>query len=471
MAHNKFTLAVKILSNNQKKDLMAFMQMPSNHLSNRDQELFQHFLNFDLKKAENVDETFWEAFLEESEKKNKNKIKSRLLRTLERYLSLCSLEEAEAPLAPTMLAIKYMESGLRKNGKFWIKKVRAILDSNVEKTLDNELIRFWLSELEVNATKDKRVKTSKIREMEEAIQAFYHINRLRLFCEKLNRSGIIDNDQELDQIRDQIKPDESSKESVLYYHISKMLVEKDVASYEYVRYFLREHHDFFSKKYSKEIYEYLLNFCIRKVNQGEKYYAKTYLDIIDFLEKEDMLLDMGKLGAPRFKNCVVASIIAGDLLWINQFTERYKNKNFLEESDQIKRKPFLDFNQALLELYAGNLEESRDLLTAFKHSNMYLKDIYYKIACDKLLLRIYFQNDEFHLIESQVDGIRKYIKINKKLTDSRKAPHLLFLSCLSKLRSMKTLDIEALKNKLLILDYNWLNNRVIKQGATIMEVG
>lgn len=466
MSQSKLTLAVKMLDSNQKKDLLAFMHMPSNKLSDRDKELFSSFLNIDLEKLENV-EAFWDTSLVEKEKKNRNQLKNRLLGTLERYLSLHALETVPT-IASTMVARKYMESGLWKHGKFWIKKIRSILDSRVDRSLDNHLIHFWLTELEVNATKNNRVKTSKLLEMDQSIREYYQINRIRLHCEGLNRKGILELDQDMDKILEQISPENSSEESMLYYHISKMLFEKDVESYEFIRHFLSKEKAFFSKKYRKEIYEYLMNFCIRKINHGEKYYAEIYLELIGVLKEEGLLLDMGKLGIPRFKNCVVACIIADKPGWMDQFTAEYTN--LLEESNRFNREPFLNFNRALIELHRGNLKKSWELLDAFKQSGMYLKDVYYKIACDKLLLKIYYQKGENRLIKSQVGGIKKYIKINGKIKKGRQKPHLLFINCLQKLQNGEIFDLETLKNDLLILDYNWLKNVLIQQGATFVNI-
>ena len=96
---------------------------------------------------------------------------------------------------------------------------------------------------------------------------------------------------------------------------------------------------------------------------------------------------------------------------------------------------------------------------------MYSKDIYHKIACDKLLLKIDFELRDFEFLGRDANRISRYIDKHPTLPRSRKAPHLQFIQYFKALIKEAPFDLETNKGKLLILDYKWLKKHQGQQGA------
>ena len=95
---------------------------------------------------------------------------------------------------------------------------------------------------------------------------------------------------------------------------------------------------------------------------------------------------------------------------------------------------------------------------------MYLKDIYYKIACDKLLVKLYYEKNEKEAILNKIENNKGFIRKQKKLSDRRKQLHLAFLKVLQQLVKNKKIELEKVKGEILIPDYLWLS-KVVKRDS------
>lgn len=243
-----------------------------------------------------------------------------------------------------------------KNGSFWLNKASALLDQKKDRSLSHELYRFWIAEHKVNTQKTKRARDEYIGLMEQSLDDFYYINRLRLYCEKINRQKITEIDHGVEKLLGTPNIVWSVKEKRLYYQLVKLLTEQDVQAYLYIDEFVKNHQNYFAKKYLREFIEYLMNFCIRKVNQHNKEYARDYLNLIELLQKENLLLQGGELSLSRFRNTMAAGIVAENLDWVKSFVNNYKNAIGLDR--KTNKKTFLKFYRGLIALYSGDLTNS-----------------------------------------------------------------------------------------------------------------
>ncbi|MCB0564408.1 MAG: hypothetical protein KDD01_08545 [Phaeodactylibacter sp.] len=450
--HSKLYQAVFILSKNQKNDLLAFMKMPSNGLSEHDQQMMKAFLNkMDIFRDGAREEAFWEKQLKDTRTQKKH-VMNRLLKALERYLALNALEQ-NAPLYYTLLAAFYSEKGIGKNAAFCIRKARKLVNAPKNRNLEEGLIEYRLYELEAHQARNKREPSRNLEFMETALKRFYCVHQMRILGEQANRQHIIrENHDALAATAQYCQGD--TEELIVYRWLFIMVNDNDRTAYQQLNTFMQKNEDFFSSKFQKEIIEALMNFCVRYVNMGEKQYAEDYLTFIELLDKKGLLLEGGLLPIHRFPNCLLIAILLGRLEWARAFFAKYGSK--LLAPKEFKRQPFLDFYQAIIELYDGHPQTGMKLLGRFQTSDMYLKDAYYKIASDKMLLMFFYQQEDFSPILARIDSLKKYIWENIKLAPSRKAPHLAFLKILRQLANHKQVAWVTQKDQLFPMDYLWL---------------
>lgn len=452
MANSKFYNTATILDEDQVKDLLHFMRLPSNLLSDRDQQIMSDF--FEKLQDEEVynEEAVWQTITQEGDNSMKQ-MKSRLLKTLERYLIFHAVDRAPA-LKNVILSEVYVENLKLKNASSAINKATKLVETLQNRDLRNELYKFWLFELEVNSLRDERRTMDQIDQMEAALKEFFAIHSMRLLCEKVNRRNIIQEFQDLPQAADQILEMGKSTELKIYHQVFKMLVSKDRAAFEYIRNFLDENEQFFAPKFLKELLEYLTNFCIENINSGDPNFAKTYLRYIEQMEKNNLLLDGGKISVLKFTNCVVASIIAQKYDWIGKFIGKYADCVPIQDPEE--KKALIAFNKAIVALHAGDVDQSAQFLTTFQASAQNNRDLYYKVAGDKMLLKIRFEKGDYKFVETRTESVDRYIRRTNALKKERKKKHQTFLKLLRKLRKHTPFDLDAHKEQLYILDYLWL---------------
>ena len=292
--------------------------------------------------------------------------------------------------------------------------------------------------------------------MEEALEVFYSLQKLRILCEKANRNNIIQEYSQLLEEGENIWNNSHSEDVRVYFHIFKMIVQKDEEAFLFVEKFIDQNQAFLSSTYFTEVIEYLMNFCILNLNKGRQDFALSYLKFIELLEKENLLLIGGSLNNSRFTNCIIASIIGQRLDWMQAFSNKYSDR--IESIDEESKQAIRHFNEAIIALHLGKFNQSFDLLSLFQASKVYLKDVYYKIASDKMMLKIYYNSEEPLAVQNRIKGVTKYIRTSEKLSEDRKKPHLTFLNILQQKIKEKPVAIESFKSSLLLLDYWWLKN-------------
>ena len=211
--------------------------------------------------------------------------------------------------------------------------------------------------------------------------------------------------------------------------------------------------DLFSPSYLEEIYDHLTNFCIRRVNIGERKYADHFLNIIDVLIEEKLFLNNGFVSALKYRNCVSIGLLAQRIDWALNFLE--KNRSKLQK--QLREDAY-KFNKAHIFFHQKKYDEAKSLLFGIQPL-----DMYYKIACDKLLLKLDFyylmlgEYDEYSF-KSRIETAKRFIKSQVKLNHQRKLKSILFLNTLSKLMRNQFVETKGLLGKIPILDYLWIRD-------------
>lgn len=457
----KLLNAIKVLTLVQKRDLKCFIDLASNKITTRDKAVFKILLDLKAATIEKKGEAIWETILSKEEIISKNRMKHRLLKVVERYITMLSAESSSS-IQYYLLADYYLKNKIQKNTDTVIKK--GINEIRKKYRLDDKIFLFWLYQLLMQKKKSLRQSDTTLDLAYGALNDFYICNRIRMICEKLNRHNIInqkkDFEQDVKEIEQLIENSEAPEVS-LYAALFRLLRTEEEQYFIVLDKTIREDQINLEKKYLNDIYVHLLNFCIRKINQGNLNYAKKYFEYIKDLESMGQLLENNSLGISRFKNILLCSIIIGETKWTNILFEKYSD--YLSVPSKIDKTPFLTFNKAIVEFYNDNIDASFQYVRSFRNSSMYDKDFYYKITCDKLLLKIYFELNEEEAALRKIESIRNYIKTQKKLKPQRMQKQVTFLKVVSLLLTKNAIDNKIVE-ELLILDRLWLKRIINRNG-------
>jgi hypothetical protein len=330
----------------------------------------------------------------------------------------------------------YMENGMEKHLE--TKKSeneKIIIDSPAK---DNYygyyLTRLKEMELWDTKAKDARQKMLELDDWENAIEFFYHENKLRVLICRLNRnsfkkSNAISLEQQLwvDRIPGTIKDIPQVKYHAMLYD---MFSNECDATFDELWQMLKSG-NFDSrldmKKYAYELCLYLGAYCCHRTNKGHSSFYGKYIDIIRFLESEDKLLEMGSLPATKLKN-IIKSILVSQKSSKSARTFLEDYKDYIPDA---KNAMILEYCEALIFFYEGKYLDAKQKLSPIvaiknrKGTEDLVKDDFIKIGIRYLYMMILIGLDDFDEIENMPKNLQEmfYTKsehIAKKYTEMYK---------------------------------------------------
>jgi hypothetical protein len=186
-----------------------------------------------------------------------------------------------------------------------------------------------------------------------------------------------------------------------WYFCLKMLEEPDSVDYfnAFKMRLLAEGHCFNDDEI-RDLHLFALNYCIRRVNDGQKQY---FHDIMDFYKDglhKGYLLDKGVLSRFTYHNIVAAGLQIQEFEWVESFISQYKNA-----LERTHRESSYSFNLARLEYSRKRYDAALQLL---QHSNYY--DPLLGLAAKTISLKIYYELGEFDLLQAHLEALNSYIR-------------------------------------------------------------
>jgi len=450
------------LSASEQKEVLIFSKMPSNQLLKQDRVVLR--LLFKKLQEKTADEAkIWATIQAEEHIESSaelNKIRNRLLTMLRRYALLQEIQK-DTNQENLLLTKFYTSQGLKRNANAYLNKSFKIVEEAPHE-YEDDLYAYYLCELKVNQQKTVRKTDPDLAKMEQYFDNFYVLSKLRLLCEKANRTYIVSDalstEAFFNSIATQIEYLKSIADSAiinLYFNMLNMLQHPTKKNYELVKQQWKVLCEDLSLKMREEVLAYMTNHCIRKINYVEtvEEYAVEYLYVTKLRMDYGLFLDnQGKLLPTTFKNCIANGLIVQKKEWGYPFVECYSD--YLPNTDSFNRAAFVELNTALLDLYNGNLENCEAAINGHRRMQVSLKDYYFKITYDKIYLKLYYEkgNLKEEAYRGKIDAFRKYIE-NLPAQRMQRQQH--FITYLKKLVSGKPLDLQKIKETVVPLDYIW----------------
>ncbi|MEM1324028.1 MAG: hypothetical protein AAGG75_27450 [Bacteroidota bacterium] len=434
--------------------------MSSNQLSELDKKIALEVLQR-IQKRKKIDSVhlFQKHFTPkpENQKKKKqewNRTQHRLYQTFMRYFAMRLIEDH--PMKSVLFTQFYNEHDLERPAQ----RLKTKEKNRLAELMDPNavLYEYLLLEMTMKGKKILRKDDRELTLLEEKLDHFFVEKKLRFLCEKANRKRIINNPDEdndallLAWIEDYVRQFPSIK-AVIYLDIFKMLSTSSSEVYYKKLYDkLPRHAQEIDRATLKEFYQYLLNYCISRVNHGKLEYANAYLSILDGLAERGLLHEDGKISVFSFKNHINISLIAGEHQRAEQFCDQYRKRLVAEGHQDVLR-----LSRAAILLLEEAYEACEALLGYFA-----LDDPFHKLASEFLLLKITsakvqagkYDYDNFL---TKLKSKKAFIRKQNWITEVRKEKLIYFLTLLPwVIKGKKIHNMEELKDKVYALDWLWL---------------
>lgn len=256
-----------------------------------------------------------------------------------------------------------------------------------------------------------------IQDKQDYLDQFFIAEKLKDACEMRVRRKILKVDfrpgfleAALKEIERRPKQFQKLPAIFVYYRIYRMLTEADPAQYFEALSNLQVQEQYFSDTELKTIYNYFQNYCIEQINNNRAGFLNELFKLYQSQLDKGLMIEDGFLSEWHYKNIVTTAIRLNEMDWCYEFIRAFKEKLPPEARENAYR-----FNLANFYYAAGRLPEVLPLLTQVTY-----KDLRYSLGAKALLLRTYYDLDEFEALYSLTGSFRQFLLRNKLMADSKR---------------------------------------------------
>ena len=192
----------------------------------------------------------------------------------------------------------------------------------------------------------------------------------------------------------------------MYYYAFKAL--QDLANesdFEQLKQLINDNWPLFPTNEMRDIYLLAINFCIRKLNKGQRNYIREAFELYKSGFEREVLLEDGQLSRFTYKNVLMLAMGLEEWDWASHFLEAYKQ--YLPEH---QRENIYTYNLAIYHFRKPDYDKAMRLLHTVE-----LKDVLYALDARRMLLRMYYELEEYDALESLLDSFATYIRRQKDI--------------------------------------------------------
>lgn len=311
--------------------------------------------------------------------------------------------------------------------------------------------------------KDNRAIDSSLQSLVDNIDIHYLTKKLKYSCEVINRMNVLKvqyNISFLDNTLEFLKHNSFSHVPAIMVYFQVLLTLRESENethYRKLKALLVQHIDKFPNAELRDIYGFVQNYCIRQINLGNNTYLRELFENYKILLEKEIIIENRSLAQFDFKNIVAIALRLDEFKWTENFIEKYSP---LLSADF--RKNAINYNLARLHYSRKQYHQALKLLLAVEFT-----DVFYHLDSKSLLLRIYFELEDWEPLLSLVNTFKIYLKRNKLISEYQRTTYTNLVKFVRKLTRIKTgsnlplekvkLEIEQVKQ---IADLTWLQSKV-----------
>ncbi len=311
--------------------------------------------------------------------------------------------------------------------------------------------------------KDNRAIDSSLQSLVDNIDIHYLTKKLKYSCEIINRMNVLKvqyNISFLDNTLEFLKQNSFSHVPAIMVYFQVLLTLRESENevhYRKLKTLLAEHIDKFPNSELRDIYGFIQNYCIRQINLGNNNYLRELFENYKILLEKEIIIEDGSLAQFDFKNIVTISLRLDEFKWTEKFIEKY---SLLLSADF--RKNAINYNLARLHYSKKQYRDALRLLLAVEFT-----DVYYHLDSKSLLLRIYYDLEDWEPLLSLFNTFKIYLKRNKLISEYQRTTYtnlVKFVRKLTRIKMGSKLPLERVKQEIeevkQIADLTWLQSKV-----------
>lgn len=387
-----------------------------------------------------------------------------LLHATEKYLII--QEALSEELRNRLRLLRYYDSArLEKHYEEVMRETEKTMNAYPFQDASKHYNEFLLHEItnhHFDRLKERRHDDS-LQKAIDNLDIYYLIIKLKHSCEIVNRQRFSTSTYDLRFINEilqylEANPHEQVPAIACYYHIYRMLTEPaNETWFRELRNLLDKHSEQFPATEAKDMYDYALNYCIIRINEGKPEFLNEVFLIYKTLLEKELLFTEKTLSPWSFKNIVVVALRLKEYKWAEEFIEKYKNRI----SPEFRANAYA-YNRAYVHFHRKQYEQALLMLQSVAFT-----DIYYSLDTRSLTLKIYYELDEVEALRSHISAFRLFLKRNKLVSESMQTVYMNQIRFIQRILRLEPRDTAAraklkadLETTTQVADKSWVEEKV-----------
>ncbi|MCI5057133.1 MAG: hypothetical protein MRY83_13555 [Flavobacteriales bacterium] len=435
MKKTKSIFILSKLSNKDLKKLECFFESPFFHKHSSSVKLFHVLKKYHphYRKLPSQEEVYARLFDKPFDIKTWHLAMSRFYKSIEDFLAHVSLDKQNITKEQLILLELERYSNPAIVGEK-IKQLKKVFD----KTSDNASIRFFAKiQLEEFAFDyysrlQKPESITNLQNLTDYIDDHFLYLRLKYSCELITRENILAQKFDLGAINDVLsyakKKDNTGHISVhIYSNLVSLVKDQNEEDYRTIRKMIYDNLSEISPRDLRDMNVFLINYCIRMSNLGKSHYLKELFSLYKDLLEYGIIIEGSYLHLYDFKNIATVATLLKEFDWLVQFNEQYLPyiKHEFRESASA-------FNLARIAFYNQDYRKALNLLLHVQYA-----DMYYELGGRSIILKIYYEMDDFQLFEANCNSFKMFLSRTKSISDYQKKIHMNFIKWSVRLFKLK----------------------------------
>lgn len=343
----------------------------------------------------------------------------------------------KTPLSKTLLLAALRERGQKQLFERQLKKTKQQLEDFQLRDAHyyQQVITMAGEAIEFYGVWEPRRENESLIEKEHALDQYYLLEKLRDAVSLQVRSQILKGDYSarllegvLEELRQNLDAYRNAPAIQVYFHLYQMMDAASLDGYRKTLGIFQENEQLLQRREVMHIYIYLQNFCIAQINRNQQPFLRELFGLYQAQLSRELLHEDGYLIEWHYKNIVTTALRLGELEWVNTFIEEQKSELSPETAENAYR-----FNKAAYCHAVGEYGKVLELLTQVEYRN-----IRYSLGAKALLLRTYYELEEFEALHALVESFRQYLQRNRLLADFRRGGYYHLFRLTRRLAKLRT---------------------------------
>ncbi|MCB0587886.1 MAG: hypothetical protein KDD06_21515 [Phaeodactylibacter sp.] len=335
-----------------------------------------------------------------------------LLKHIKRYLAWSHLEEKEEPFLQLQLCKALRRRGEDKQHQRELSALRRKQEQQPFRSVDYYYYdyRLHLEQHEYNLRR-RRSGGENLQELANALTTFYLSDLLRYSCTILIAQKLSQQEYDLEIVEGMMRL-VKGRTTVLapavqvYYQAYQALsAPEEEARFTRLKELMEQHWPVFPPDEANDIYLLAINYCIRRLNQGDRQYIREAFELYRKGLERKLLLREGELSKFTYNNVLMLAIALEEWDWSAAFLETYQAYLPARERDNVYQ-----YNQAIYYFSKPDYGRAMELL-----QRVTFRDVLYNLNARRMLLRIYYELGEYDALDSLLDSFSTYLRRKKEL--------------------------------------------------------